>query len=82
MLPLPEVCDLGGVVVVDRVHSMVLKPLGCGRPSALHLHRLHPGVPAELQDHQAGHRLPSGERRISWSIQLQPEGLNGVQRHS
>ena len=81
MLPLPEVRDLGGVVVVDRVHPPVLQPVRHGHPSSLHLHGVHPGVLAELQHHLAGHHLPSGESRISRTIQLHREGLDRAQRH-
>lgn len=82
MLSFPEVRDLGGVVVVDGVHAAVLQPVCRGHPSSLHLHGVHSGVPPELQDHLAGHHLPSGERCISWTVQLQLERLYGVQRHS
>lgn len=73
MLPLPEVGDLGGVVVVDGVHPSVLQPVRGGHPSTLHLHGVHSGVLTELQHDQARHHLPSGERRIVGSIQLQRE---------
>lgn len=81
MLPLPEVCDLGGVVVIDRVHPSVLQPVCCGHPSSLHLHGVHPGILSELQHHLARHHLPSGECCISRTIQLQCEGLDCTQCH-
>lgn len=81
MLSLPEVRDLGGVVVIDRVHAAVLQPVCCGHPSSLHLHGVHSGLPPELQHYLAGHHLPSGERCISRTIQLQRERLYGAQRH-
>lgn len=75
MLSLPEVRDLGGVVVIDGVHPSVLQPVCCGHPSSLHLHGVHSGILSELQHHLAGHHLPSGECCISRTIQLQRERL-------
>lgn len=70
MLPLPEVGDPGGVVVVDRVHPSVLQPVRRGHPSPLHLHGVYFGVLTEDQHYHAGHHLSSGERCIVGSIQL------------
>lgn len=81
MLSLPEVRDLGGVVVIDGVHPSVLQPVCCGHPSSLHLHGVHSGILSELQHHLAGHHLPSGECCISRSIQLQRERLYWAQCH-
>lgn len=81
MLPLPEVRDLGGVVVVDGVHPSVLQPVCRGHPSSLHLHGVHSGVLVEFQHHQARHHLPSGECCIVGSIQLQDERLDRAQGH-
>lgn len=81
MLSLPEVCDLGGVVVVDGVHAAVLQPVCRGYAPALHLHGVDSGVPAELQDHQARHHLPTCECCVHRPVQLQPEALYGTQRH-
>lgn len=81
MLSLPEVCDLGGIVIIDGVHAPVLQPVRCGHPSSLHLHVVHSGVPSDLQYHLARHNLPSSERCIRRTIQLQCERLNGAQCH-
>lgn len=82
MLSLPEVGDLGGVVVINRVHAAILQPVCCCHSSALHLHRVHSSISAQLQDHLARHHLPASERSISWTIQVQCERFNGVQSHS
>ena len=82
MLSLPEVGDFGGVVIIDRIHAAVLQPVCSGHSSSLHLHGVHSGVPAELQDHLARHHLPTGECCINRAIQLQSERLDGGQRHS
>lgn len=79
MLPLPEVGELGGVIIIDGVHAPVLQPVRHGHPSPLHLHGVYPGVPAELQDHLAGYRLAPSERRIGGTVQLQLERLYGAQ---
>lgn len=81
MLPLPEVRDLGGVVVVDGVHASVLQPVRRGHPSSLHLHGVHFGGLAQFQHHQARHHLPSGEGCIVGSIQLQGERPDRTQGH-
>lgn len=82
MLSLPEVSDLGGVIVVDRVHATVLQPVCHGHPSSLHLHGVYSGVPAELQHHLTRHHLSACERCISWTIQLQFERPYGAQHCS
>lgn len=81
MLPLPEVRDLGGVVVVDGVHPPVLQPVRRGHAASLHLHGVHSGVLTEFQHHQARHHLPSGERCIVRSIQFQGERPDWAQGH-
>lgn len=79
MLSLPEVGDLGGVVIIDGVHATVLQPVCGGHPSPLQLHGEDSGVPVELQDHLAGHHLPNRERCVCRTVQLQGERLDGAQ---
>lgn len=81
MLSLPEVCNLGGVVIIDGVRPPVLQPVCCSHPSALHLHGVHLGILSELQHHLSRHHLPPGECCISRTIQLQRKRLYGAQCH-
>lgn len=81
MLSLPEVRDLGGVVVVDRIHPSVLKPVHHCHPSSLHLHGIHSRVLSEIQHHNARHHLPSHKSCFSGTIQLHRERLYAAQFH-
>lgn len=81
MLSLPEVSDLGGIVIINGVHATVFQPVCCSHTSPLHLHGVYFGVPPELQHHLAGHHLSANECCISCTIQLQRERLDGTKSH-
>lgn len=84
MLPLPEVTDLGGVVVVNGIHAStaILKPVGRCNPSSKDLHGVHFRIPVELQNDLSGQYLAAGIHGIARPVELQLKTFDSIESHS